>query len=103
MGMLTVKQVAARLNVSAACVYGLAERGILVGYKIGVGRGTWRFNEEDVSSFLAAVRSPAADEAASSIRPLRRTHSLFEHLDGEKLRKAWRNGALKDAASQASD
>lgn len=103
MSLLTVKQVAARLNVSAACVYGLAERGLLVGYKIGLGRGTWRFDEGDISSFLAAVRSPPVEKEAPSGQSLQRAHGLFERLDGERLRNAWRGRKPNDEPAQRSD
>lgn len=58
--MMTVHQVAERLNVSESTVYSLAEQRKLSGYRVGTGRGTWRFTEEDVAAYLERCRSEAA-------------------------------------------
>src|SRR5262245_54301547 len=86
MALLTVKQVAEQLNVSDALIYALAESEKLVGYKIGVGRGTWRFHESDVLDFLQASKSAHRQPAP---RPRAKRPQPFRHLDGERLRAAW--------------
>jgi excisionase family DNA binding protein len=53
--MLTVKQVAERLNVSAATVYNLVVGGKLACHKIGVRRGTVRVSESQLADYLAAT------------------------------------------------
>ena len=50
--LMTVAEVSKRLRVSPACVYALVAEGRLTCYRIGVGRGTLRFDEEQVSQFL---------------------------------------------------
>ena len=50
--LLTVRQVAARLGVSTALVYGLCESKELQSLRIG---GTFRFHEAALQSFLAAL------------------------------------------------
>jgi excisionase family DNA binding protein len=51
-GLLTVRQVAARLGVSSALVYKLCERKELQRLRIG---GTFRFQEAALQSFLTAL------------------------------------------------
>ena len=69
--MLTVKQVAERLNVSASCVYQLVETGRLSHHRIGVGRGAIRFSEQDVTDFLSESRSQSRN-ATGTARPFQR-------------------------------
>lgn len=54
--LLTVEDVAARLKVSADTVYDLAATGKLVGSRIGVHGGLWRFTAADVDAYLAATK-----------------------------------------------
>lgn len=49
---MTVKQVAHRLEVSPATVYGLVAAGRLKCYRIGSGRGVIRIGEEHLAEFL---------------------------------------------------
>lgn len=53
--MLTVKQVAQRLNVSQSCIYQLVETGRIPHHRIGTGRGAIRFTEVNVEEYLAAT------------------------------------------------
>lgn len=48
--MLTVKQAAQRLDVSKSLVYALCAEGRLKHYRVGIGRGTIRIDESDLSS-----------------------------------------------------
>jgi excisionase family DNA binding protein len=60
--LLTVRQVADILTLSESTVKALARSGKLSAYRTG---GCWRFTEDDVSAYLASVRTgrPArADE-----------------------------------------
>ena len=50
--MLSVKELARELGVSAKTVYALVERGEIPHYRIGVGRGTLRFDFEEVKRRL---------------------------------------------------
>ena len=54
--MLTVKEVAQRLNVSPSCIYQLVESGKLPHHRIGLGRGAIRFSDNDVAEYLEVVR-----------------------------------------------
>ena len=59
--MLTVADVAKRLAISTDTVYDLAATGRLVGSRIGVNGGVWRFNEADVTDYVKAAQPiPAA-------------------------------------------
>ena len=55
--MLRVKQVAERMGISAALVYVLVSKGKLTCFRIGLGRGSIRFSEEDVEAFEAYLNS----------------------------------------------
>ena len=54
--MLRVKQVAERMGISAALAYELVSKGKLTCFRIGLGRGSIRFSEEDVEAFLSSCR-----------------------------------------------
>jgi len=86
MALLTVKQVAEQLSVSDSTIYALAENRMLVGCKIGVGRGTWRFHQSDVEAYLQASKTDQPEQAPG---PRAKKPPPFKHLDGERLRAAW--------------
>lgn len=67
--MLTVRDVATRLNLSRQCVYSLIRGGKLKAYRIGTGRGAIRVSEEDLSRFLAACRESTTAEPKRVRRP----------------------------------
>jgi excisionase family DNA binding protein len=62
--LLTVRDVAQRLNVSAACVYALVERRRIPHVRIGSGRGVIRFRSDDVEQYLTAQRVERDDAPA---------------------------------------
>lgn len=86
--MLSVKQVADRLNVSVGTIYGLVSRGRLTAFRIGVGRGILRIPEESVRQLLQSSR---VEERLTPSRLPSNSGSLFKHLDAERLRDAWRD------------
>lgn len=100
-GMLTVKQVAERLNVSPSTVYDLAASGKLSCHRIGSrGRGTLRFTEAQVEAYLASTLQPAGvspsapppdpPSSASGRASSGRSAGPFSELDPARLAKAWR-------------
>jgi excisionase family DNA binding protein len=85
--MLTVRDVAARLNVSPGCVYRLVSDGDLPHIRIGAGRGTIRVDEADLEAFVRVGKSqPKAMVSPPSIE------KVFVHLDADRLRAAWSAG-----------
>lgn len=52
---MTVKQAAARLEVSAATVYGLVAAGKLRCHRVGLGRGCIRISEEHIVQYLSGA------------------------------------------------
>jgi excisionase family DNA binding protein len=56
MELMTVKEVARRLRVSASLVYQLVDCGRLGCHRIGNGRGAIRIRPEDVASYLQSCR-----------------------------------------------
>jgi excisionase family DNA binding protein len=80
--MLTVKQVADRLSVSATCVYQLLTSGKLPHHRIGLGRGTIRVSETDLSDYVDACRKcdGGKGEASknSSLSPKEFKHLRFK-------------------------
>ncbi|MBI1314016.1 helix-turn-helix domain-containing protein [bacterium] len=69
--LLTVKDVADRLNVSQSCIYQLVETGKIPHHRIGVGRGAIRFTEDDISEYLQNARelATAGGHSRSATRP----------------------------------
>lgn len=58
--LLTVKEVAERLKVSAAMIYVLCNRGRLPHVRVGIGnRSTIRIEEADLEAYLEKGRAPA--------------------------------------------
>ncbi|MBI1311744.1 helix-turn-helix domain-containing protein [bacterium] len=74
--LLTVKDVAQRLNVSQSCIYQLVETGKIPHHRIGVGRGAIRFTEDDITEYLQNAREQPA--SGGSPRPL--TRPKLKHI-----------------------
>ena len=74
--LLTVKQVAERLTVSASCIYQLVETGRLSHHRIGVGRGAIRFSEQDIDDFLSDARQHSQQTGTAADPPRR----ILKHL-----------------------
>ena len=87
--MLTVKQVADRLAVSASCVYQLVALGTLECYRIGGGRGTLRFSEEQFQAYLERARVRATPPPSSAQASSASRGGPFSELDPDRLRRAW--------------
>lgn len=64
--VLTVRDVARRLNVSAQNVFTLVEAGKLVCHRIGLGRGAIGISEGDLALFLEQARQEPSKASASS-------------------------------------
>ena len=73
--MLTVQDVAQQLQVSPQCVYALIEAGRLATHRIGVGRGTIRVSQEDLSAYLATTR-----EQKGEARRKRMSRPKLKHI-----------------------
>jgi excisionase family DNA binding protein len=76
--MLTVKQVAALLNISATCVYQLVATGRLPNHRIGVGRGAIRIDDSDLLAYLDRSRVDEADHQPPRVETKKR--SEFKQL-----------------------
>ena len=70
MALLTVRQVAERLQVSQATVYQLCEKRKLAHADAGVGRGAIRIDEGALAAFLQASTVGRDDSGAGENRPL---------------------------------
>lgn len=77
--MLTVREVAEQLSVSATCVYQLISRGKLACHRIGVGRGAIRIAAEDLAAFIEGCRR--GEKSTQSISPpVTGNRKRFKHL-----------------------
>ena len=70
--LLTTEEVATLLGVSRSLVYHLVDKGKLPHHRVGLGRGTIRFTEKDVSEFLRSCRNETREERKSSVKRARR-------------------------------
>ena len=61
--LISVADVAERLNVSNACVYRIVQSGKLPCHRIGNGRGTVRIAEEDLAEYLNTCRVEKSNRA----------------------------------------
>jgi excisionase family DNA binding protein len=70
---LTVKEAAARLEVSTASVYLLCKAGKLPHRRLGLHSGAVRISEEDLNVYLEACKSrPPAEQPAGDAAPERK-------------------------------
>src|SRR5262245_5405287 len=71
--LLTVRQVAERLQVSVGIIYCLCAQSRLPHVRIGVGRGTIRIDEQALEAFIQGAtvqpKEPAAPLPHSSVTP----------------------------------
>jgi excisionase family DNA binding protein len=77
--MLTVKQVARELGMSAACVYQLVGTGKLVSHRFGVGRGAIRVCESDLAVFVDGSRKEKRPQPPTASRATK-SQNGFKHL-----------------------
>ena len=73
--MMTVEQIAERLQIGTSIVYALISSGQLVCYRFGLKRGTIRVSVSDLENFLTDCRN---DGSSSSSR---RTGKRLRHID----------------------
>jgi excisionase family DNA binding protein len=71
--LMTVPEVAKRLNISRSKTYQLIDSGALPHFRIG---GSVRVAEDQLAEFLESVRQGPPERAA----PTRRTRSTLKHL-----------------------
>ena len=72
--MLKVKEVAARLCLSPTCVYQLVGSGKLRSQRFGLGRGTIRVSDEDLTAYVDGCRDTKTGEASVPSRPVHLKH-----------------------------
>ena len=84
--MLRVSQVAQRLNCSLSMVYQLIESGRLPSHNVGLKKAI-RVSEDDLREYIERRRTAGRQRPAPASKP---TGNPFRHLDGERLRAAWR-------------
>ena len=68
--MLSVKELAAALGVSGKTVYALVEQDSIPFYRIGTGRGTLRFEIDEVKNALREDRSRSTGRERRQLRHL---------------------------------
>jgi excisionase family DNA binding protein len=66
---VTVRQTAARLEVSVSTVYGLIAAGKLRCYRIGNGRGAIRIDETHIAAFLSGAEPRPMPESPRPALP----------------------------------
>lgn len=85
--VLTVKQVAERLNVEPSCVYAVLAARRLRFVRLGSGRGIIRVREEALEQFIRENTVPRRGKTCRK-RPAP-APSAFTRLDAAQLREAW--------------
>ena len=76
--MLTVRDVAMKLNVCESSVYGLIESGRLACHRIANGRGVIRVHEDDLETYLASCRVNTTKESGE--KPVRIPRRNLRHI-----------------------
>lgn len=90
--LLTVPEVAERLNCGLSTAYRLIERRILPSVRVGAKKGGVRVTEEDLQRFIESRRTHPQQPEAAKPPAIRQP---FTHLDGERLRAAWRRRGVR--------
>lgn len=67
---VTVKRAAELLGVSKSLVYALVASGQLPSYRVGIGRGTIRIEEEAVEAAKKEVAAKGSDALAAGLKHL---------------------------------
>lgn len=65
--LMTVAEVAARLQVSPSSVYLLIERGLLSHHRIGARRGAIRITEENLAHYLESCREETKGKSTTPV------------------------------------
>jgi excisionase family DNA binding protein len=97
--VLRVKDVAKRLSCSLSTVYQLIECGALPSHRVGMRQGI-RVSEDDLNEYVSRRRNVAESQP---IVEAKRNGVQFKHLDGERLRAAWRQQGVQFAPTDASN
>lgn len=85
--MLRLRQVAERLNCSVQEVYVLKNAGLLAIVRTGLRKG-FRVEEAELQRYIDSRRETRRQDA--TVFPKKSSPRLFKHLDGDRLRSAWR-------------
>ncbi len=75
---MTVRDVAAYLNVNEKTVYRLAQRGELPGFKVA---GAWRFQRSDLDHWIKAQKQAASRALDLPTQPTRKDQG--HHANGD--------------------
>ena len=78
--LLTVRDVAQRLQLSVALIYSMVSDGSLPGLRVGKGRGSIRFREADVQQYLDDCRLIGKRRIGRAHLLLRRPKQQLKHL-----------------------
>lgn len=68
--MLSVKAVARLLSVSPKTIYKIISKGTLKAHRVGVGRGTIRVSEDQLSEYLRECEKTTKPHQAIQLRHL---------------------------------
>jgi excisionase family DNA binding protein len=74
MNLLTVREAADRLGVSAGLIYGLCARRQLRHERYGLGRGTIKIPEDAIDEFRRSVSVGGPDECPPARLPVKLKH-----------------------------
>ncbi|MBM4093526.1 MAG: helix-turn-helix domain-containing protein [Planctomycetes bacterium] len=85
--LLTVKQVAARLQVTDSCIHWLLNAGHMKHIRLGFGRGTIRIADDEVRGFIQRNTVPRRSRVVPQPRP--KAPSTFTHLNSQRMRQRW--------------
>ena len=78
--LLTVRDVAELLQLSESSVYTMASAGVLPHLRVGNGRGTIRFRQEDIGQFLDSCQAGNVSQQPKQPPPTRPVHQPLKHL-----------------------
>ena len=92
--LLSIREVADRLNLSVSAVYALRDAGLIAVIRRGVSKG-YAVDESELERFVTERTGEQRKKTPSFPRSTKPTPGTFTHLNGEKLLKAWESAKRK--------
>lgn len=92
--LLSIREVADRLNLSVSAVYALKNAGLIAVIRRGVSKG-YAVDEAELERFVAERTLERRKEIPAFPKSTKPTPGTFTHLNGARLLKAWESEKRK--------
>lgn len=91
--LLTLRAVAERTGSCLSNIYALIHSGKIGSFRVGANGKGYRVSERQLQAFLESRREHPGKNAPPP--PKKNNPRLFKHLDGDRLREAWKKQGIE--------